>query len=90
MTGFVGRENTYVTWRNSDDAFVPMIFSVLFLAFTLKSSFYLLVVFSASRIAICHSSNCMASKSNLQFVRLVVVRRGRSVQLTFSDGIKSH
>ena len=85
MTGVFGRKNAYVTWRNPDDAFVPVIFSVLFLAFTLESYFYPLVVFSASRIAICHSSNFMASKSSLQLVRLMIARRGRSVRLTFSD-----
>ena len=86
MAGVFGRKNAYVTWRNPRDAFVPMIFSVFFLVFTLKSDvFLLLVVFSASRIAICHSSNFMASKSSLQLVRLMIVRRGRSVQLTFSD-----
>ena len=86
MTGVFGRKNAYVTRRNPDDAFVPMIFSVLvFLAFTLESYFYPLGVFSASRIAICHSSNFMASKSSLQLVRLMIARRGRSVRLTFSD-----
>ena len=40
MTGVFGRKNAYVTWRNPDDAFVPMIVSVLFLAFTFGKLFY--------------------------------------------------